>query len=174
MRTILCSEERHAGAILEIFNDTILNSTAIYDYKPRPREWVASWFAAKRTASLPVVGVEDASGRLLGFGSFGAFRAWPAYHYTVEHSIYVEKDYRGRGIGRALLEELIDQARLQNKHVMVGGIDTGNAASIALHLSLGFVHAGTIRHAGFKFGRWLDLAFYQRILDTPAVPTENQ
>lgn len=173
MRTILCTEARHGRAILEIFNDAIVNSTAVYDYQPRPPEWISSWFAAKRAADYPVVGVEDPSGTLLGFGSYGAFRAWPAYRYTVEHSIYVGKDHRGRGIGRVLLNELIEQARAHDRHVMVGGIDAGNAASIALHLSSGFEHAGTIRHAGFKFGRWLDLAFYQRILDTPARPSEQ-
>ncbi len=173
MRTILCIEECHAHAILEILNDAILNSTAVYDYKPRAPESMLTWFAAKRAADLPVVGVEDSSGKLLGFGSYGTFRAWPAYRYTVEHSIYVEKDHRGRGIGRVLLAELIEQARCQDKHVMVGGIDTGNATSIALHLSLGFEHVGTIRHAGFKFGRWLDLAFYERILDTPMQPSEG-
>lgn len=173
MRIVLCNEECHATAILEILNDAIVNTTAVYDYKPRPPEWMASWFAAKRAADYPVVGVENLSGRLLGFGSYGIFRAWPAYRYTVEHSVYVDKNCRGCGVGRLLLTELVEQARSRDKHVMVGGIDARNSASIALHLRLGFEHAGTIRHAGFKFGHWLDLAFYQRIFDTPALASEQ-
>ena len=120
-----------------------------------------------------MLGAEDEEGRLLGFASYGPFRAWPAYKYTVEHSVYVHRDHRGKGVGRALLERLIARAGEQDLHVLVGGIDVENRASIALHEGLGFVHAGTIRHAGFKFGRWLDLAFYERILETPARPADG-
>ena len=91
----------------------------------------------------------------------------------MEHSIYIHKDHRGRGLGKALMHEIIAAARSQNYHVMIGGIDVANASSIALHEKLGFVHAGTIKQAGFKFGRWLDLAFYQLTLDTPAHPVDG-
>jgi phosphinothricin acetyltransferase len=91
----------------------------------------------------------------------------------VEHSVYVHKDHRGKGVGRALLGHLIEHARSQQYHVLIGGIDVANAASIALHRTLGFTHAGTIRQAGFKFGRWLDLDFYQLVLDTPAHPEDG-
>ena len=111
--------------------------------------------------------------RSVGVASYGSFRAWPAYKYSVEHSVYVHKDHRGKGIGIALMQRLIAAAIEQQYHVMVGGIDVSNAGSIALHEKLGFVHAGTIKQAGFKFGRWLDLAFYQLILPTPDVPTET-
>jgi L-amino acid N-acyltransferase len=90
----------------------------------------------------------------------------------VEHSVYVHKDHRGRGFGRTVLKELIARATAQDYHLMIGGIEAGNTASIALHESLGFQHAGTIRQAGYKFGRWLDLAFYQLILPTPATPSD--
>ena len=108
-----------------------------------------------------------------GFASYGVFRDRPAYKYSVEHSVYVHQDHRRKGLGKLLMERLIDAAREQDVHVMVGGIDATNAVSIALHEQLGFVHAGTIRQAGFKFGRWLDLAFYQLTLQTPRDPVDG-
>lgn len=173
MKLIACTEERHAAAILDIFNDAIVHSTALYDYKPRAPETMGPWFAAKQRGGWPVIGVEDEHGTLLGFASYGTFRAWPAYKYTVEHSIYVDTRFRGRGLGRVLLKEAIAAAQGQDYHVMVGGIDAANAVSIKLHESLGFTHCGTVKHAGFKFGRWLDLAFYQLILRTPAAPVDG-
>jgi phosphinothricin acetyltransferase len=154
-------------------NEAIANSTAIYDYRPRSIESMAGWFAAKRAGNYPVVGVESDEGELLGFASYGTFRAWPAYKYTAEHSVYVHHAHRGRGWGRMLLQEIVSRAEAQGMHVLVGGIDAGNAGSIALHEKLGFVHAGTVKQAGFKFGRWLDLALYQRTLATPAAPVDG-
>jgi phosphinothricin acetyltransferase len=87
--------------------------------------------------------------------------------------VYVDRRFRGRGLGRILLEAAIAAAQRQDYHVLVGGIDATNVASIKLHESLGFTYSGTVRHAGFKFGRWLDLVFYQRILATPAAPVDG-
>ena len=168
-----CTFEQHANAILEIFNDAILNSTALYDYKPRAPQSMVGWFDAKRAGSFPVIGVEGDDGKLLGFGSYGTFRAWPAYKYTVEHSVYVHKDHRGRGLGRAVMRELIEAARQNDVHAMIGGIDATNTGSIALHEQLGFRHVGTLLQVGFKFGRWLDLSFYQLLLDTPVHPIDG-
>ncbi len=173
MKLVHCKEDRHAQAILDIFNEAIATSTALWDYQPRPKESMTAWFAAKRQNEYPVIGMEDDDGTLLGFASWGAFRAFPAYKYTVEHSVYVHKDQRGRGLGRALMQELIALAQARGLHVMVGGIDASNEASIALHRELGFEHAGTVRQAGFKFGRWLDLALYQRTLATPVNPVDG-
>lgn len=173
MQTVHCTEDRHATAILDIFNHAIVNSTALYDYKPRPREAMAGWFDTKRKNDFPVIGVEDEDGTLLGFASYGTFRAWPAYKYSVEHSIYIHHACRGRGLGKRLLAELIEAATARDVHTMVGGIDLSNRASIALHEHLGFQSAGVIRQAAYKFGNWLDLAFYQKILATPAHPTED-
>jgi L-amino acid N-acyltransferase len=173
MRTVDCTEDRHAAAILDIFNHAILHSTALYDYKPRPPEAMAAWFETKRKNDFPVLGVEDEHGMLLGFASYGTFRAWPAYKYSVEHSIYIHHECRGSGLGRRLLTELTEEAVKRDVHTMIGGIDLTNRASIALHERLGFQPAGVIKEAAFKFGKWLDLAFYQKLLATPADPTED-
>src|SRR4051812_6947069 len=102
MRVVHCEQKRHAEAILAIFNDAILNSTALYDYKPRTMEMMAAWFEVKVKGKYPVIGIESDAGDLMGFGSYGAFRAWPGYKYSVEHSIYVETRFRGQGIGKRL------------------------------------------------------------------------
>lgn len=173
MKLIDCEPLRHSGAILAIFNDAIANSTALYDYKPRTAESMVGWFEAKNRGRYPVIGIEDDAGTLMGFGSFGPFRAWPAYKYTVEHSIYIDSRFRGQGHGRVLLEAIVAAAVTHDYHVLVGGIDAANAVSIRLHERLGFTHCGTVQQAGFKFGRWLDLAFYQKILATPASPVDG-
>lgn len=172
MKVIAC-DISYAEAIREIFNDAIVRSTALYDYKPRTPEMMTQWFEAKQKGNYPVIGILAEDGTLAGFGSYGTFRAWPAYKYTVEHSIYVAADYRGRGLGKRLLGEVLAQARAQNYHVLVGCIDSQNTVSIRLHQQFGFEHAGTIRQAAFKFGRWLDLTFYQIVLETPAQPIDG-
>ena len=172
MKIKLC-DHSYAEPIREILNDAILNSTALYDYKPRTPDMMMNWFAAKRAGNFPVIGALADDGTLMGFGSYGTFRAFPAYKYTVEHSLYIASPYRGRGLGKVLLQEILSHARAQNYHVLVGAIDSQNAVSIQLHQRFGFAHAGTIRQAGFKFGRWLDLVFYQLILETPAQPVEG-
>ena len=172
MQLVACTHEAHAPAILDILNEAIVNSTSLYDYQPRGPETMAGWFKAKDAGRFPVIGAVEGT-NLLGFASYGTFRAWPAYKYTVEHSVYVHREHRGKGVGSGLMRRLIDAAREQQFHVMVGGIDADNRASIAMHDKLGFVHAGTVRHAGYKFGRWLDLAFYQLLLETPARPVDG-
>ena len=173
LHLVPCTPERHAGAILDIFNHAIATSTALYDYHPRPPEQMAAWFASKHTGNLPVLGLEDAAGTLQGFASYGPFRPQPAYKYTMEHSVYVHPEHRGKGLGKILMQELITRARLANVHTLVGCIDASNAGSIHLHQSLGFTHAGTFKEVGFKFGRWLDVAFYLLTLDTPAEPVDG-
>ena len=112
-------------------------------------------------------------GGLLGFASYGVFRPWRAYKYTVEHSLYIAPHHRGQGIGKQLLGNLIHRATLQDYHVMVGGIDSANVASIGLHEKFGFEHVATMKEVGFKFGRWLDLYFYQLLLSTPTRPVDG-
>ena len=173
LTTVDCSFERHAPAMLEIFNHAILHSTALYDYDARTLAHMQRWFEAKAAGSWPVIGLEDAQGQLQGFASYGPFRAFPAYKYTAEHSVYVHHAQRGAGLGRRLLGELIERARSQELHVLVGAIDASNEASLALHRRLGFEDAGILRQVGFKFGRWLDLSFMQLTLDTPADPRDG-
>lgn len=173
MQLITCTHDAHAPAILDILNEAIVSSTALYDYQPRTLASMRGWFDAKAAGGFPVIGAVDDAGTLLGFASYGTWRAFPAYKYTVEHSVYVHQDARGRGIAPRLMQALIEAARAQDKHVLVGAIDAANATSIALHQKLGFVHAGTVRQAGFKFGRWLDVAFWQLTLDTPAQPVDG-
>ena len=171
---IIVDCDRSRGAeILAILNDAIEHSTALYDYRRRPLSSMDNWFDAKERGGYPVIGAVNDAGTLLGFASYGPFRAWPAYKYSVEHSLYVAPGHRGHGIGKALLAEVLDRARAQQYHTVIGGIDAENATSIALHERFGFERCGLIRHAGFKFGRWLDLAFYQKLLDTPADPHDG-
>lgn len=172
---VACTHAAHAQAIVDIFNEAIENSTALYDYQARPLASMEPWFAAKDKGNFPVIGVEDEAGALVAFGSFGTFRAWPAYKYSVEHSVYVHKNHRGHGLGRTVMQALVGAARERDVHAMLGGIDASNGASIALHEKLGFRHVGTLPQVGFKFGRWLDLAFsfYQLLLDTPLEPVDG-
>jgi len=169
MKLIQC-DARFSEQILAIFNEAIANSTALYDYKPRSLPFMATWFENKQRGNFPVIGAMAESGELLGFASYGTFRAWPAYKYSVEHSVYVAAGHRGQGVGKALLQAVITAARDQQYHVVIGAIDSQNTASVRLHRRCGFEHAGTIRQVGFKFGRWLDLDFYQLILETPPNP----
>ncbi|RZZ85011.1 GNAT family N-acetyltransferase [Pseudoxanthomonas winnipegensis] len=170
---VRCTHDQHAAAILDIFNDAILHSTALYEYAVRTPATMAAWFKAKGDGGFPVIGLEDAHGTLLAFGSYGTFRAFPAYKYSVEHSVYVHPDHRGQGLGRVVVQALIEAARAQGLHAMIGGIDASNTASVTLHERLGFRHVGTLPQVGFKFGRWLDLAFYQLLLETPAQPVDG-
>ncbi|MGF1729294.1 N-acetyltransferase family protein [Photobacterium kasasachensis] len=173
MKFITCNFESHAHEILTILNDAILHSTALYDYKSRTIDNMVSWFTTKEKAGYPVIGAIDEHGQLMGFATYGRFREQPAFKYTVEHSVYLHPDFRGRGVGKALMKELIERARQQNYHVIIGAIDLENEGSIYLHQKLGFTHSGTIHQAGFKFGRWLDLGFYQLVLNTPACPVDG-
>ncbi len=172
MQLLPCTLERHGAAILDILNEAIAHSTALYEYQARTPESMRAWFAEKAAGRFPVIGAE-AQGVLVGFATYGTFRARAAYKYTVEHSVYVHQEHRGRGIGKALMLELIAAARAQQYHVLVGGIDIANRTSVVLHERLGFTHAGTVRQAAYKFGGWLDLGFYQLILDTPAQPVDG-
>ena len=166
------AREDDMGAVMEIYNDAVANTTAIWNDEQVDLENRLDWFRTRRGRGFPVL-VAELDGRVVGYASYGDWRAFDGYRHTAEHSIYVHRNHRGQGIGRMLLERLVERATDQQFHVMVGGIDRDNTASIALHEKLGFEPAGVIRHAGYKFGRWLDLAFYQRVLSGPREPTET-
>ena len=164
-----CTEQQ-LPEILDIYNDAILNSTALYDYKTRTMDMMQTWYADKQKGNYPVVGAFNENNVLLGFSTYGKFRVQPAYKYTVEHSVYVRPDKRGQGIGKILLKEIIKKAGEQDVHVMVGVIDASNDVSMKLHEKEGFVLTGIMKEVGYKFGKWLDAAFYQLTLKTPEHP----
>jgi phosphinothricin acetyltransferase len=161
--TVADAARQDLDAILAIYNEVIRNSTAVYSEVEFTQAKGEAWFDAKVEQGLPLLVARDATG-VVGFGTFGDFRAWPCYQYSAEHSVHVRADCRGQGIGRALLLALIDRARAMNKHVLIAGIDADNEVSIGLHESLGFAVVGRLRQVGFKFGRWLDLAFLELML----------
>ena len=165
--------EKQLPEILAIYNEAILNTTSLYDYKPRSMDMMIAWYSDKQKGNYPVIGAFDDDDTLLGFATYGPFRVRPAYKYTVEHSVYVHTDQRGQGLGKILLREIIKKAEDQDYHVLVAGIDASNALSILLHEKEGFAFCGIIQQAGYKFGKWLDLAFYQLILKTPENPVED-
>lgn len=149
-----------AAGIAEIYNDAVLNSTAIWNEITVDEENRAAWIAERQGRGFPVfVAVEN--DEVVGFSSYGDYRAYDGYRHTVEHSVYVRGDERGSGIGRALMERLIEVARGTDVHVMVAAIEGGNTASIRLHEKLGFVETGRMPEVGTKFGRWLDLVLLQ-------------
>lgn len=151
-------------AILEIYNDAVLHTTATYDLEPQSLEQRTAWFEQRTRQGFPVL-VAEVAGTLAGFGAYGPFRDKPGYRYTVEHSVYVATTTRGRGIGRALLTELIRLARAAGNHAIVGGIDAENEGSLRFHLALGFVEVGRLQQVGRKFDRWLDVIFVELLLD---------
>jgi phosphinothricin acetyltransferase len=149
--------------IRDIYNEVIRNSTAVFSDVEVTLEDREAWFDAKRTAGFPVLAATDPSG-VVGFGTFGDFRTWPGYRHSVEHTLHVRADYRGRGVGRALVQALLQEAARMQKHVMIAGIDAQNVTSVALHEKLGFQVVGELKEVGFKFGRWLDLKFLHRLI----------
>lgn len=150
------------AGILAIYNDAVLHSTAIWNETPVDLDNRARWFAERTGRGFPVLVAEDADGKVAGYASFGDFRPFEGYRLTVEHSIYVRSDARGKGIGRALLGTLVMEAERMGKHAIVGGIEAGNLASVRLHEQFGFVRVGLLPQVGLKFGRFLDLLFMQR------------
>ena len=149
--------------IRDIFNEVIRNSTAVFSDIEVTLEDREAWLEAKHARGFPVPAAVDPSG-VVGFGTFGDFRTWPGYRYSVEHTVHVRVDRRGRGVGRALVQALLQEAVRMQKHVMIAGIDAQNVTSISLHEKLGFKVVGELQEVAFKFGRWLDLKFMQRLI----------
>jgi L-amino acid N-acyltransferase len=161
--TISAAARAELPEIRDIYNEVIRNSTAVFSDVEVTLENREAWFDAKRAAGFPVLAAVDLSG-VVGFGSFGEFRAWPGYRHSVEHTLHVRADCRGRGVGRALIQALLQEAARMQKHVMIAGIDAQNVTSISLHEKLGFKMVGELKEVGCKFGRWLDLKFMHRLI----------
>lgn len=157
---IRCAKKEDLNAILAIYNDAIINTTAVYTYEPQTIDERIAWFETKQRNHEPIFVFEE-NGSVLGFATFSSFRPWPAYQYTIEHSIYVDASARGKGIASQLLQHLIVEAKAKGYRTLVAGIDASNEASIKLHQKFNFKHAGTLTNVGYKFDYWLDLAFYE-------------
>jgi phosphinothricin acetyltransferase len=151
-------------AVVAIYNEVIRTSTAIYREEPATLEERRAWNDTRKTNGYPLLVARTDDAAVAGFATFGDFRAWPGYRFTVEHSVHVAEGQRGRGIGTALMRVLLERGTALGKHVMVAGIDADNAGSIRMHERLGFEATGHLTQVGWKFGRWLDLVFMQRQL----------
>lgn len=149
--------------ILAIYNHMILHTTAVYDEEPHTLAMREAWFKQKQSQGFPVL-VAKAEQQVVGFAAYGSFRAWSAYKYTVEHSLYVKENFQRKGVGKLLLQTLIDCAKTNQLHTMIAGIDATNEASIALHKQFGFQEAAFLKEVGYKFGKWLDLKLLQLML----------
>jgi len=163
MTDLADATEADLEGVVRIYNGVIANTTAVFASLPVTVDERRRWWQARTAQGYPVLIARDALG-VAAFGSFGDFRAWPGYRFTVEHTLHVRADARGRGIGTQLLRALIERAGALGKHVMIAGVDADNVASIRLHERLGFVHARQLCQVGCKFDRWLDLVFLQRAL----------
>lgn len=149
--------------VLEIVNYEIRNTTAIWDYDIRSLSQQETIFFEKQEKKFPlIVALKDE--KVVGFGTYGTFRAKIGYRFTVEHSVYVHPTFHGNGIGSTLLKALIEIAKTQKLHTMIGVIDSENHGSIAFHHKLGFETVGHLKQTGFKFDRWLDSVFVQLLL----------
>jgi len=154
-----------AEGIMAIYNDAVAHTTAIWNETLVDAANRRQWITDRQAMGCPVLVMVDDQQRVLGYASYGPWRAFEGFRQTVEHSVYVHPDGRGQGIGKALMQALIERARTLHKHVMVAAIEAGNTASIQLHQQLGFQQTGLMPQVGSKFGRWLDLAFLQLQLD---------
>ena len=155
--------EADLPALLAIYNDAVANTTAIWNDAIVDLGNRKAWLAARLAQGYPVL-VADDDGTVAGYGTFGDFRPFDGYRFSVEHSVYVAEAMRRRGIASALIAALIERAQALGKHMMIAGIAADNDGSLALHAELGFVETGRMAEVGFKFGRWLDLVFMQKTL----------
>ena len=150
-------------AISEIYNHAVLHTTASYDYEPRGMEHRLAWYELHQKQDLPVYVAEDGRS-VVGWGSLSKYHDRMGYRFTVEDSIYIAEPHRGKGVGKALLAELIEAARKRNLKAIIGAIDAQNEASIRLHARFGFQQVGHFRKVGFKFDRWLDVVYMELLL----------
>lgn len=156
--------------IRAIYNDAVLNTTAIWNEQPVDLANRQAWFDGRQAQGYPIIVAVDEAGGVAGYASFGDWRPFEGFRHTVEHSVYIHAEQRGHGLGPMLMAALVERARQCGKHVMVAAIESGNAASIRLHEKLGFKVTGEMPQVGVKFGRWLDLTFMQLVLNPGALP----
>jgi L-amino acid N-acyltransferase YncA len=152
-----------AEALREIYNREVVGSTVTFDLVPRSLEEEQRWIEEHSGAHPALVAV-DGAGTVLGFASLSPYRSRPAYSTTVEDSVYVHVDHRGRGVARRLLTDIVELATTSGFHAVMARIVGGHEASIRLHDACGFGRVGVEREVGRKFGRWLDVVLMQRLL----------
>jgi len=163
--TIIDAKDAHLAGITAIFNHAVRETFSIWSETETTVEQRRNWMAGRRQAGFPVLAaIDPARNAVLGYGSFGVFRDFPGYVKTVEHSVYVSPDSQRRGVGAAILAELIKRARAMGMDTMVGAVDSANVGSIALHEKAGFELQGSLKGVGRKFGKRLDLAFLVKAL----------
>jgi len=160
MVTIRKATEHDLAQMLAIYNEIIANTTAVFQYDLHTLDMRIEWFAQKHKEGFPVFVAEE-NNEVVGFSTIGAFRNWQAYKYSVENSVYVKSDMRGKGIGKLLLQATINAAKEMKMHTIIAGIDASNETSIAMHKQFGFVEVAYFKEVGYKFDRWLDLNFLQ-------------
>ena len=163
MITVRHATENDLPQILDIYNDIIANTTAVYYYEPHTLEMRQQWFAERKQQGFPVFVVEE-DGQILGMSTIGPFRVPTAYKYSVENTVHVAAHARGKGIGKLLMPPIIEAARELKQHTIIAGIDASNEVSLHLHKSFGFKEVAHFKQVGFKFDRWLDLKFLQLML----------
>lgn len=149
--------------ITDIFNSVIDSSNSVYREERVPQSERLEWLRDKRSHGYPIIVVE-LDGIVVAYGGFGSFRAAQGYRQTVEHTIHVAEAYRKRGIGRAILSELITRAKESGYHLMIGAIDSENVGSIKLHEEFGFSECARIKDAALKHGKYLTLVLMEKIL----------
>jgi L-amino acid N-acyltransferase YncA len=164
MISVRDATENDLQQMLDIYNDIIVQTTAVFQYDLHTLQMRKEWFEQKKKDGFPVF-VAEFKEDIAGFSTIGPFRNWQAYKYSVENSVYVKSNLRGRGIGKLLLQATIDAAKTMKMHTIIAGIDASNDASLAMHRQFGFVEVAYFKEVGYKFERWLDLKFLQLMLD---------
>jgi L-amino acid N-acyltransferase len=160
--TIRKAEIKDLDAILDIYNDAVLNSTATFDIVPRSKEQQMLWFS-EHDNKFGVI-VFELNDKITGWASLSRWNERPAYQNTAENSVYVNKDFRRRGIGRELLAGIVNLARENGFHTIIARIAEGNKTSVKMHSEVGFKTIGVMKEAGCKFGRWIDVTLMQKML----------
>lgn len=174
MITIRRATEADLPAVLEIYNEAVLNTTASYDYEPRTIEHRREWFSERQRDDYAVFVAVNGDGRVVGWSALNPYHSRCGYRFTAENSVYVAADQRGRGIGGLLLEPLLEAGMARGLHSIIAAIDAENEASLRLHAAFGFEKVGHFKQVGYKFNRWLDVVYMEKLLEPADGKNNNQ
>jgi len=153
-------------SIADIYNHAVLHTTASYDYEPRSWEQRVAWFEAHAQQRLPIFVAVDDSGAVLGWSSLSRYHDRIGYRFTVENSVYVAAEHRGRGVGKLLMPPLLESAQALGLRAIIAAIDAENTVSLRLHARFGFERVGHFKQVGYKFNRWLDVVYMERLIES--------